>query len=155
MSYLLKAVSFCVLLSWIAFPALSQSASQDDSYRETLKVMFTQSGQSETFSNAIDQILEMYKQQFPDIDQTFLAEFREEFSRTSLDDLVDRLVPVYQSYLTQEDLKQIIAFYNTPVGKKFAANTPALTSESMQVGQQWGMEVAEKVLLKMENQGKE
>lgn len=69
--------------------------------------------------------------------------------------MTELYIPIYQKYLTIDDLKQIIAFYESPVGKKLASVTPAMTAEGMQLGQQLGMEIAtqiQKELKAKENQ---
>ena len=71
----------------------------------------------------------------------------------SMSDLVTMLTPVYQKHLTEKDLEEIISFYNTPVGKKLATSTPMITTESMQVGQKWGMEIGQKVVERMKEKG--
>jgi uncharacterized protein len=63
------------------------------------------------------------------------------------------LVPVYSKYLTKEDLEEMIKFYETPVGKKFAENTPKIMRESMQIGQEWGMRIGEKFEKKIRERG--
>ena len=78
---------------------------------------------------------------------------RKEFLNTSLDDLVEMLVPVYSKYMTQGDLEKLIEFYQTPVGKKYAKSTPMITQESMQVGQQWGMKIGQEFEKKMKEKG--
>ena len=54
---------------------------------------------------------------------------------------------------TKEDLEEFIKFYQTPVGKKFAKNTPFIMQESMQIGQQWGMKIGENFKNKMKEKG--
>ena len=48
---------------------------------------------------------------------------------------------VSYTHLTLDDLKKIVAFYESPVGKKLGAVTPAITMERMTAGQQLGMEL--------------
>lgn len=47
------------------------------------------------------------------------------------------MAPVYEKHLTEADLNEVIKFYNSPVGKKLAGKTPAITQESMAAGQTW------------------
>jgi hypothetical protein len=37
----------------------------------------------------------------------------------------------------QDDVEKLIVFYHSPVGKKLASVTPAISFESAKVGQQW------------------
>lgn len=82
-----------------------------------------------------------------------LFEFEEEFAKTSIDDLTEMLVPVYKKYMTKEDLKELIEFYETPVGRKFAEYTPIIMQESMQIGQQWGLKIGQDFERKMMERG--
>lgn len=42
---------------------------------------------------------------------------------------------LYASRFTEAELREVAAFYRTPVGRKLAAETPALTEEAGQLGQ--------------------
>lgn len=63
------------------------------------------------------------------------------------------MLPIYQKHLTEADLHGIIAFYDTPVGKKFAEKTPLITLESMIAGQEWGLQIGQQVIDKLKNKG--
>lgn len=146
MRKILVAFSFLILLSTPVF-------GQDTDYAKTLRKMFEVSGTEQTFQAAIKQMFTMYKQQFKEIDTETWVELESEFSDTSLDDLTVMLVPVYEKYMTEADLKELIIFYESPVGQKYAKSIPLITQESMQVGQQWGMVIGEKFAKKMEERG--
>jgi hypothetical protein len=46
-------------------------------------------------------------------------------------DLVDKVyLPVYRVHFSETEIKQLIDFYNSPVGKKVSALTPAIMQES-------------------------
>lgn len=115
--------------------------------------MFKVSGTEETYHTVIQQMFGMFKQQYPQVEEEIWDEFEKEFSKTSLDDLTEMLVPVYNKYLTIEDLEAMIEFYSTPTGKKFARNTPMITQESMQIGQEWGLKMGEDFIKKMQEKG--
>jgi len=51
-------------------------------------------------------------------------------------------------------LKKIVAFYESPVGKKLGASTPAMMAEGMQIGQKLGMEIATELQQELQAQGK-
>jgi hypothetical protein len=55
---------------------------------------------------------------------------------TVVDDIMTETVPLYARTYTADELKQISAFYRTPVGAKMLATTPKLMGEGMQIGQQ-------------------
>ena len=53
-------------------------------------------------------------------------------------DLMDKIVPVYQKNLSEDDIQAILSFDNTPDGKKLLASQPVIMQESVQIDQQWG-----------------
>ncbi|MEM6633770.1 MAG: DUF2059 domain-containing protein [Bacteroidota bacterium] len=147
----MKKISTFVLLSFVYLSLCT--AQETDTYASTLKEMFEVSGTENTYKAAITQVFSMFKQKYNDVDPEIWTELEGEFMQTSLDELVDMLVPVYSKHLTEEDMHAVIEFYSTPVGKKFAEKTPLITQESMQIGQSWGMKIGEEFVKKMEERG--
>lgn len=137
-----------------AFAIISTSFAQADAaYTRSLKKMFEASGTEQTFETAITQMMGMFKQQMPDVDASLWDDMEKEFLKTSINDLVEMLAPVYIKYMTQEDLDEMIRFYQSPVGKKFAKNTPLIMQESMQVGEQWGQQIGVKMEQRLKEKG--
>jgi hypothetical protein len=52
-----------------------------------------------------------------------------------VDDILAETVPLYARTFSAAELKQITAFYRTPVGAKMLASMPKLMGEGMQIGQ--------------------
>ncbi|MFA5059573.1 MAG: DUF2059 domain-containing protein [Candidatus Omnitrophota bacterium] len=48
-----------------------------------------------------------------------------------VDDIIERLVPVYDKYFTEDELKGLIAFYQSPLGKKLLRTTPMIMQDGM------------------------
>ncbi len=73
------------------------------------------------------------------------------------DELMNDYIPIYAKYFTHDDVRGMIAFYETPVGKKTIEVTPSLIQESMQVGQRWVQQVMpgveEKVTARLKAEG--
>ena len=144
-----NTLAIVALFMLFTFSALAQN---DKTYENTLSEMFEVSGSEATFSAAIKQMMSMQKQQNPNVSAEVWNEMEAEFLKTSMDDLVTMLVPVYQKHMTLSDLRGLIKFYKSPVGKKFAEKTPMITTESMQVGQQWGMKIGQALVAKLKAQ---
>lgn len=53
-------------------------------------------------------------------------------------ELESMIAAVYDRHFTADDLRQMLAFYDTPVGKKLLATLPTVTQESMAAGREWG-----------------
>jgi hypothetical protein len=56
--------------------------------------------------------------------------------------LQPRLVGAYAKVLTHDEVKQLIAFYETPLGRRLIVVSPQLAQAGMQAGQAWAQELA-------------
>lgn len=63
----------------------------------------------------------------------------------SWDNLKDDYITIYTDFFTPDDMRGIIRFYNSPVGKKFLEKQPELMQRSMQISQKQMMEIMPKV----------
>ncbi|MCF8360940.1 MAG: DUF2059 domain-containing protein [Prolixibacteraceae bacterium] len=56
-----------------------------------------------------------------------------------VNELTKKMVPLFKKPFTHEDVKELINFCESLIGKKLVTKTPHLTQKSMQFSQQWGM----------------
>ncbi len=132
---------------------LGIKCSEPKDYKATLKEMLVVSGSDKTFEMVVPQMIEMMKPQLPQVPGEFWEEMEKEMKNTAFNDLVDMLVPIYQEYLTQEDLEEVIKFYQSPAGKKLGSSAPHISMATMQAGQQWGMKLGQKIQAKLQEKG--
>lgn len=52
--------------------------------------------------------------------------------------LLDDVVPIYSKYFSHAEIKELLAFYQSEVGRKAIAVLPQVANESMLAGQRWG-----------------
>jgi hypothetical protein len=52
--------------------------------------------------------------------------------------LMPKMVQAYAKVLTPDDVKQMLAFYESPLGRRLIQVTPALSKAGAQAGQEWG-----------------
>lgn len=124
------------------------SFSQDSTKIKNIKTLLELTGSAKLGIQMMNNIIESYKRTYPDLQSatTFWADFQKEMS---IEDLISRMIPVYEKYYTDEDIKKLIAFYQSPVGKKVIATMPEVMQESMQIGQSWGKEISDKIANKI------
>jgi hypothetical protein len=90
-----------------------------------------------------DLMLPSLKMMAPDAPATFWTLFQ---SKLDMDGFVDLFIPVYDKYFTHDEIKGLIQFYESPVGKKLLAVTPAITQDSYGIGQVWGEKLAQDII---------
>ena len=140
-----KGLLFLAAFVLFTFGAQAQSAEIKASVRKLKAV----SGSDATLKMIPEQILSMIEQQAPALPESVKVEIQAMFSEEALLSLMDRMVPIYAKYYTQQDMDDLIAFYDTPLGKKLSTVQPQITLESMSVAQQWAAEIGQKVASKI------
>jgi hypothetical protein len=60
----------------------------------------------------------------------------------SVDQLIDRIIPVYDRHFSKEDIDGMVQFYQSPLGSKVAQNIGAISRESESAGGQIGQDIA-------------
>ena len=128
---------------------------ENKDYNQELMNMFEMSGTQETYQAMISQMFTMFQKQYPNVPAETWEELEMEFKYKSMQELVTLLAPVYEKHLTIDDLRDIVKFYKTPAGIKLRNSAPSITTESMQIGQQWGMKIGEEFVKKMSSKGYE
>lgn len=64
--------------------------------------------------------------------------------------IVDRIIPIYDKYLTHSEIRELLAFYETSIGRKAIEVLPKVVGESMIIGQAWGESLAPEVNRRIE-----
>ena len=90
------------------------------------------------------------KQAIPDVPEEFWTKF---MAKVDASELTELIVPIYAKYFTHDEVKQLLAFYQTPLGQKMIANQPAIMQESMEAGQKWGGQLGARVARELEAEG--
>jgi uncharacterized protein len=76
--------------------------------------------------------------------------FFEKFhAKLDLQKLVDLAVPMYDRHFSDEEIKGLIAFYQTPIGQKALKAMPQLTAELMQAGNKMGEDLGRESMMEV------
>jgi hypothetical protein len=97
-----------------------------------------------------DLMLPSLKTLAPDAPAAFWTVFQ---SKLNMNSFVDLFVPVYDKYFTHDEIKGLIQFYESPVGRKLLEVTPAITQDSYGIGQAWGEKLAQDIVGELIRQG--
>jgi hypothetical protein len=61
-------------------------------------------------------------------------------------ELLDIVAKTYAQHFTEQELKDIVAFYKTPAGKKMVAQEPVAIKESLDAAQHWANDFSDAVI---------
>lgn len=134
-----------ILALGVAALAAEEVSREEALARELLEV----TGGSEMGLQMMEQMMQSLAAGQPGISRGFSERFLEEVDPTELEEL---LVPVYVKHLTAAEMEATLEFYRTPAGQSILQKMPLVMEESMRLGQQWGMDVAQRVMEKLEQE---
>ncbi|MFL6798375.1 MAG: DUF2059 domain-containing protein [Xanthobacteraceae bacterium] len=69
-------------------------------------------------------------------------------------ELVDEAAKIYATRFTEQELKDALAFYKTPLGRKLIAEEPVVLDESMRNAESWANRLSEEVIGKFRTEMK-
>ena len=95
------------------------------------------------------QMIQQFRRMNPDMSKEFWDKF---LGDQYMNQLVEITVPIYDKYLSHEEVKALITFYSSPIGRRFVHVLPQITQESMVAGQKWGQNVAQAIMKSLQEE---
>lgn len=138
-----------LFLSIALFFCFSQPVFAEPPTEASVRELLDKTKAGEAAVQMVNQMMPQMKMMAPGAPQKFWDEIEKEFNAESFIKLV---IPIYQKHLSQEDIDAINAFYDTPAGKHLIENQSVIMQESMIAGQQWGEQVANEVIKRLDEQ---
>ncbi|MDR0227637.1 MAG: DUF2059 domain-containing protein [Flavobacteriaceae bacterium] len=120
-----------ILLSFVFIFIAQASFAQDAAFKKDFKKYLDLSGQMKPFEMLLTQLVE----RVPDEKK---ADFQKEL-KASVNLLGDKMAELYMTEFTHDDVKQMIKFYESPVGKKLNEKSDILLQKGEVLGEEWGM----------------
>lgn len=141
----MKTVSLIILLitcNW----SFSQTDSTDIKVRKMIEVL----GTTERMKVVAANLFKLQEEQNPGLTE---SEYWQKLKADGFDyeELIEMLVPIYKKHLTIDEINEIIRFYSSPSGQALVKKSPAISTESMQVGVAWGEKINQRIREELEN----
>lgn len=121
----------------------------------TAKELIASTGATSVFNPLIAGVVEqaklMYLQQNPALAKDLneiTAKMRTDLA-PRFAELSDEMARLYATNFTEQELKAILVFYQSPVGKKLLARQPTVVDTSMKFAQDWANKLSDQVIAKM------
>ena len=124
-----------LLIAFALIFSFSITAQEQSEFKEETIQFIKMTGSADLFTSAIDQVGAMVP---ADKKEAYKKE-----ARATLDDLYSDLADIYMKEFTHEDVKELVAFYKTDLGKKLASKQGLLAQKGMSAGQSWGMDLSQ------------
>jgi hypothetical protein len=120
--------------------------------RQLLQIMGTERTMTQVMADMETNIRPLLTRSIPagEYRERLIELFFEKFhSKIDVQELIGLAIPVYDKYLSDSDIKGLIAFYSTPLGQKVVNVLPNIMSESGEKGRQWGERVGRESMIEV------
>ncbi|MFT3825478.1 MAG: DUF2059 domain-containing protein [Chitinophagaceae bacterium] len=136
--------------------AIDTSAVPDDELTAEIRKMNKATGSMEAATSIMKQMIEEQKKNpNPQVPAEFYDRFLAQINSGRVSSLLENaIIKVYREKFTVEEIKQLTAFYATPVGKKVAAELPSISARSEAAGEELGKYIAMQIVADMMKEGK-
>jgi hypothetical protein len=160
-SHLLAALVALALIG-LARPAAAQNATPNPSPAAVAiaKQIVELKGARQLFTPLVRGVVEKVKDQFMQTNFMWAKDLNEVAATLEKDyaprveELVDLSARIYASHFTEAELKQLLTFYQSPLGRKAIVEEPKALDESMASGGNWGENLSDEVLVRMRDEMK-
>jgi hypothetical protein len=144
-----------VVLAAVLFAIPAQAQAPDKQHIQAARSMMDKSGASRGFDDVVPSFLEESKRLFlqtrpeiaAELDQVSLAIAPDFLKRK--EELLNSIAALYVRRFSVQELRQIEAFYNTPVGQKFVDLLPGILGQAREVSADWSAQLSEDIVTRM------
>lgn len=147
---LIAALAF----GWVmlAVPARAQAPAPSPGALAAAKELMTLKGAAAMFDPLIPGVIESAKNQFLPTNPNLAGPLTEVANQLHKEyepkraEVVELVAKIYAQHFTEQELKDIVAFYKTPSGKKMLAEEPIAINQSLAAAQDWANQFSDMVL---------
>ena len=132
-------VGLFIFLGVSISPAFSATEKQDD-IRKLLKVSGILDQLSYMQDSLMNNVSMMVTGPFPKVPDAFWGEFNQLVGKKQMEDLIERVIPVYEKHMSPETVKKLIAMFETPFWNEWKDKMPQISREAGLIGSEWGRE---------------
>jgi hypothetical protein len=140
-----------LLCSDLAATGRTSQPTDDKAAKEAdIRKLMELTGAANLGKQVMVQMIATFRKTMPQVPQEFWSGLEKEIHT---EDMVEMVVPIYSRHFSHQDIRELIAFYQSRVGRKLIAEQPDILRESMGVGQEWGRQMAERVMSRLKEKG--
>jgi hypothetical protein len=146
------------VIALVAFTACATAQQTSMAAMQTAKEIVSVTGATALFNpliaGVVEQAKNLFLQQNPglgkdlnEITTKMRADLAPRFS-----ELTDEVAKLYAAHFSEAELKQVLAFYKSPIGMKLIAEQPKVGEESLKFAQDWANKLSDQVIANMRDE---
>jgi len=145
-------------LTLVTFIPLANAQQPTPAALASAKELITITGATALFSPLIAGVVEQAKLLYLQQNPALAKDLNEISTRMRNDlqprfaELTDEVARLYAANFTEQELKDVLAFYKTTAGKKLLTEQPKIVDSSMKFAQDWATTLSDQVVGKMRDE---
>jgi hypothetical protein len=150
-----RSLIAAVVLVGLGGMAQAQTAAPSAAAVATAKELIAVKGSAELFgpvlSGVVDRVKDTFMQMNPNLSKDLndvAAQLKTELEPRRAA-LKEEIAKIYASQFTEQELKDALTFYKSPLGQKIVVTEPKVLEASMNYADQWASKLAEEVMKRM------
>jgi uncharacterized protein len=140
-------ITLVILLCFTSNPVFSEGASEKE---KDIKKLLKASGILDQLNYMQDTLMNsvsiMVSGSFPKVPDAFWGDFNKLIGKKEMDELVERVIPVYDKHMSHETVKKLITMFETPFWSDWKEKMPLISREAGVIGSEWGQEYTQSAL---------
>jgi hypothetical protein len=146
------ALVVALAFGWVALAGTARAQAPSPAALAAAKELVSLKGGAAMFDPLIPGVIESAKNQFLPTNPNLSAPLTEVANQLHKEyaprraELLDLVAKIYAQHFTEAELKDIVAFYKTPAGKKMLTQEPIAIKQSLDAAQEWANQFSDTVL---------
>jgi hypothetical protein len=147
-----------VVIVLVAFTAAATAQQTSIAAVQTAKEIVSVTGATALFNPLIPGVIEQAKNLFLQQNPGLGKDLNEIATKLRADlaprfsELTDEVAKLYAAHFSDAELKQVLAFYKSPIGMKLIAEQPKVGEESLKFAQDWANKLSDQVIANMRDE---
>ena len=131
---------FLLVLLWGTVNPVYSETEKERDIKRLLEVSGILDRLSYMQESLLNNVSMMVTAPFPKVPDAFWGEFNQLIGKKEMDNLIDRVIPVYDKHMSHETIKKLITMFKTPFWDEWKEKMPQISREAGVIGSEWGRE---------------
>ena len=131
---------FLLVLLWGTVNPVYSETEKERDIKRLLEVSGILDRLSHMQESLLNNVSMMVTAPFPKVPDAFWGEFNQLIGKKEMDNLIDRVIPVYDKHMSHETVKKLITMFETPFWNEWKEKMPQISREAGLIGSEWGRE---------------
>jgi hypothetical protein len=141
-----------LIVGLVASPAYADDGGSEERKRALALQVMEVTGATAAGSQVVDSLMAQIKPAYPTVPEELWVEVSSSFD---VDEIIELSIPIYMRNFNESELAELVAFYQSSLGRKVIERMPVVMQESMLAFNGWNRAKAMEVIERLKAKGYE